>query len=206
MKKIMMVAFMALVLMGCNSASKNILTLEEAQEIALKEVSGKVLKAHEDRDDGVSYYDFTIVTDNEKYEVEVDANSGKVIKMEKDDDYVGSNTNNQTNVDDDKDDHKSTNQNNNSSTTNNNNANTTTNPTTNTNNTNNTTKTTITAEQAQQKAMDRVGGGYLVKCELDHDDGVLKYEIEIKNGNKEYDVDVDAYTGEIIKFDEEYDD
>lgn len=182
MKKLMIIALMAMVMMGCSSASKNILTLEEAQEIALKEVSGKVLKAHEDSDDGVSYYDFTIVTDNEKYEVEVDANSGKIIKMEKDDDYVGNHTNDDTN---------SANQNN----------------TSNTNgNTNTNTQATITAEQAQQKAMDRVGGGYLVKCELDHDDGVLKYEIEIKNGNKEYDVDVDANTGEIIKFDEEYDD
>lgn len=182
MKKLMIIALMAMVMMGCSSASKNILTLEEAQEIALKEVSGKVLKAHEDSDDGVSYYDFTIVTDNEKYEVEVDANSGKIIKMEKDDDYVGNHTNDDTN---------STNQNN----------------TSNTNgNTNTNTQATITAEQAQQKAMDRVGGGYLVKCELDHDDGVLKYEIEIKNGNKEYDVDVDANKGEIIKFDEEYDD
>lgn len=182
MKKLMIIALMAMVMMGCSSASKNILTLEEAQEIALKEVSGKVLKAHEDSDDGVSYYDFTIVTDNEKYEVEVDANSGKIIKMEKDDDYVGNHTNDDTN---------STNQNNTSNTK---------------GNTNTNTQATITAEQAQQKAMDRVGGGYLVKCELDHDDGVLKYEIEIKNGNKEYDVDVDANTGEIIKFDEEYDD
>lgn len=182
MKKIMIIALMAMVMMGCSSASKNILTLEEAQEIALKEVSGKVLKAHEDSDDGVSYYDFTIVTDNEKYEVEVDANSGKIIKMEKDDDYVGNHTNDDTN---------SANQTNNSNTN---------------GNTNTNTQATITAEQAQQKAMDRVGGGYLVKCELDQDDGVLKYEIEIKNGNKEYDVDVDANTGEIIKFDEEYDD
>lgn len=188
MKKIMIIALMAMVMMGCSNASKNILTLEEAQEIALKEVSGKVLKAHEDSDDGVSYYDFTIVTDNEKYEVEVDANSGKIIKMEKDDDYVGSGTSNNTSTNDDT---NSTTQNNNSNTT---------------GNTNTNTQTTITAEQAQQKAMDRVGGGYLVKCELDHDDGVLKYEIEIKNGNKEYDVDVDANTGEIIKFDEEYDD
>lgn len=188
MKKIMMIALMALVLVGCSNASKNALTLEEAQEIALKEVSGKVLKAKEDNDDGVNYYDFTIVTDSEKYEVEVDANSGKIIKMEKDDDYVGNGTNNNTNTNDDT---NTANQNNNSNTS---------------DNTNNNTQAAITAEVAQQTAMDRVGGGYLVKCELEHDDGVLKYEIEIKNGNKEYDVDVDANTGEIIKFKEEYDD
>lgn len=186
MKKIMIIALMAMVMMGCSNASKNILTLEEAQEIALKEVSGKVLKAHEDSDDGVSYYDFTIVTDSEKYEVEVDANSGKIIKMEKDDDYVGNDTSNNTNGN-----VNSNNENNNSNTN---------------GNTNTNTQATITAEQAQQKAMERVGGGYLVKCELDHDDGVLKYEIEIKNGNKEYDVDIDANTGEVLKFKEEYDD
>lgn len=181
MKKIMIIALIALVMMGCSNSSKNALTLEEAQEIALKEVSGKVIKAHEDSDDGVNYYDFTIVTDSEKYEVEVDANSGKIMKMEKDDDYVGTNTNpsNET-------DHHTT-------------------GTTNNNNTSNN-EATITAEEAQQKAMDRVGGGYLVKCELDYENGTLQYEIEIKNGNKEYDVDIDANTGEIIKFKEEYDD
>ncbi|MFQ8706127.1 MAG: PepSY domain-containing protein [Thomasclavelia sp.] len=92
MKKIMLLVLFIIILAGCGQ-KVNALTLEEAQEIALKEVAGKVLKAKEDRDDGVSYYDFTIITDTEKYEVEIDANSGKVLKTEKDDDYIGTNSN-----------------------------------------------------------------------------------------------------------------
>lgn len=183
MKKLMMVALMALLLMGCTSASKNVISLEEAQEIALKEIEGKVLKAKEDEDDGVSYYDFTIITDSEKYEVEVDANSGAVLKVEKDDDYVGTTTN--TTPTDNQ---------------------TTPNTNENQSNTNNNPQATITAEKAQEIAMNRVGGGYLVKCELDHDDGVLKYEIEIINANKEYDLEINANTGDIIKFEEDYED
>lgn len=88
----MLLVLFTIVLVGCGQ-KVNALTLEEAQEIALKEIAGKVLKAKEDKDDGVSYYDFTIITDTEKYEVEIDANSGKVLKTEKDDDYVGKNSN-----------------------------------------------------------------------------------------------------------------
>ena len=54
-------------------------------------------------------------------------------------------------------------------------------------------------------AFDRVGGGYLIKTELDYDDddGIKKYEIEIKNGNKEYELEINADTGEIIKYEED---
>ena len=52
--------------------------------------------------------------------------------------------------------------------------------------------------------MEKVGNnGYLVKCELDIDDGIQKYEIEIKNGNIEYEIDIDAISGEIIKYEED---
>ena len=32
-----------------------------------------------------------------------------------------------------------------------------------------------------------------------------KYEIEIKNGNKEYEIEINADTGEIIKYEEDND-
>ena len=151
MKKIILFVLITIALVGCTE-KVSALTLEEAQEIALKEVEGKILKAKEDKDDGVTYYDFTIITDTEKYEIEVDANSGKVLKREKDDDY-----------------------------------------------------TAVSLEEAQKIAFDRVGGGYLIKTELDYDDddGIKKYEIEIKNGNKEYELEINADTGEIIKYEED---
>lgn len=42
-----------------------------------------------------------------------------------------------------------------------------------------------------------------IKTELDHDDNKTKYEIEFIYNNKEYDYDIDAYTGEIISFDKD---
>lgn len=76
--------------------------------------------------------------------------------------------------------------------------------TTETNNQNNTQATIITSEEAQKIAMDRVGNnGYLLKCELDTDDGIQKYEIEIKNGRIEYEIDINASSGEIIKYEED---
>lgn len=191
MKKLSLLMLLAIVLAGCGNNNKvNALTLEEAQEIAVAEVEGKkVLKAKQDYDDGVTYYDFTVVTDNEKYEIEVDANDGTILKKERDKDYV-SNTNEGTVTPID-------------------NGNTATNTNDNTNNTTSnqtTTNNIISNEEAQNIALNKTGGGYLVKCELDHDDNMMVYEIEVKNGNYEYDIDVNASNGDILKYEQDYDD
>lgn len=171
MKKIFALMLVSVMLFGCSNNKVEAISLEEAEDIALKEVDGEVLKAKKDKDDGITYYDFTIVTDSEKYEVEVNAENGKVLKVEKDDDYVpaNSNTTDQTNQ----------------------------------NNTQNNTQ--ITAEKAQEIAMNRVGTGTLVKCELDFDDDTqkYKYEIEIKDGRVEYDLEIDAVSGEIIQYEQD---
>ena len=177
MKKVFALMLLSVMLFGCSNSSKvEAISLEEAEDIALKEVNGEILKAEKDKDDGITYYDFTIVTDTEKYEVEVNAENGKVLKVEKDDDYVPakSNTTDQTNQ-------------------------------TNQNNTQNTTQ--ITAEKAQEIAMNRVGTGTLVKCELDYDDDTqkYKYEIEIRDGRVEYDLEIDATSGDIIKYEQDHD-
>lgn len=170
MKKIFALMLVSVMLFGCSSNKAEAISLDEAEDIALKEVNGEILKAGKDKDDGITYYDFTIVTDSEKYEVEVNAENGKVLKVEKDDDYVpaNSNTTDQTNQ---------TNQN----------------------------TTQITAEKAQEIAMNRVGTGTLVKCELDFDDDTqkYKYEIEIKDGRVEYDLEIDAVSGEIIQYEQD---
>ena len=191
MKKLSLLMLLAIVLAGCGNNNKvNALTLEEAQEIAVAEVEGKkVLKAKQDYDDGVTYYDFTVVTDNEKYEIEVDANDGTILKKERDKDYV-SNTNEGTVTPID-------------------NGNTVTNTNDNTNNTTSnqtTTNNIISNEEAQNIALNKTGGGYLVKCELDHDDNMMVYEIEVKNGNYEYEIDINASNGDILKYEQDYDD
>lgn len=169
MKKLIFILFITIILTGCTNNSVEAISLDEAQKIALEAVEGKVTKAKKEHDDGIDYYDFEIISDNQKYEIEVDAKSGKIIKNEKDDDYVPNPNESSQNNDDLQ-------------------------------------TTTITSEEAQQIAMERVGNnGYLTKCELDFDNGKQKYEIEIKNGNIEYEIDIDATTGEIIKYEEDYD-
>ena len=162
----MTILFITIILTGCTNSSVEAISLDEAQEIALKAIDGKVTKAKKERDDGIDYYDFEIISDNQKYEIEVDANTGKIIKNEKDTDYVPSSNEAPQN--------------------------------------NNSQATTISIDEAQRIAMEKVGNnGYLVKCELDIDDGIQKYEIEIKNGNIEYEIDIDAISGEIIKYEED---
>ena len=64
----------------------------------------------------------------------------------------------------------------------------------------------ISSDEAKKIALKKSGGGKVVKCELDYDDGMQVYEIEIINGNTEYEIDIDASNGTIIQFDSEIDD
>lgn len=164
MKKLISLSVFLVLLMACQPALEKNYTLKEAEAIALKEVSGEVVSSHEEKDDGKTYYEFVIENDHERYEIEVDAHEGKIIKKEKDDDYVAPNQN-ETGVDG-----------------------------------------IITAEKAQEIAMGKVNKGNVVKCELDNDNGNRKYEIEIREGRYEYDLEIDAVSGEILSYNEDYED
>ncbi|WEG17591.1 PepSY domain-containing protein [Alkalihalophilus pseudofirmus] len=59
----------------------------------------------------------------------------------------------------------------------------------------------ITKEQAVETALNHVGGGTIDEVELDREDGILVYEIEIEQDGQEVDVDVDAATGEVVSVD-----
>ncbi|MFD1851767.1 PepSY domain-containing protein [Oceanobacillus bengalensis] len=48
--------------------------------------------------------------------------------------------------------------------------------------------------------------GYVEEIELDHDDGTLVYEIKIENNNGDAEIELDAYTGEVIVVDIDMDD
>ena len=66
---------------------------------------------------------------------------------------------------------------------------------------NSTISETQAIEIAQAKAK-----GTVTDLELDEDDNRLIYEIEIRNGKMEYDFEIDAKTGDIIKYEEDLDD
>lgn len=63
----------------------------------------------------------------------------------------------------------------------------------------------ITQIAAIQIAMKQVRG-IVTKVKLDEEDGRVVYEIEIKDGKYEYDFDIDAISGKVLKFEKELDD
>ena len=50
------------------------------------------------------------------------------------------------------------------------------------------------------------GDTYQMKVELDRDDGVYLYEVEFKAGGMEYEYEIDAYSGAVLKAERDYDD
>lgn len=63
----------------------------------------------------------------------------------------------------------------------------------------------ISRDEAVAIAM-KQASGTVTDVELDDDDGRKVYEIEIHDGTFEYDFDIDAFTGKVLKFDKDRDD
>lgn len=65
----------------------------------------------------------------------------------------------------------------------------------------------ITAEAAQQAAFAHAGvavsNAKVVRVKLDWDNGRAEYEVEFYVGNTEYDYEIDAVSGQVLKFDSE---
>ncbi len=64
----------------------------------------------------------------------------------------------------------------------------------------------LTEAQASNIALRQVTGGKVTEIELDHDNGRYVYEVELRTANGEADVDVDANTGKVLSFDQDFDD
>ncbi|MCM3610637.1 PepSY domain-containing protein [Planococcus sp. MERTA32b] len=64
----------------------------------------------------------------------------------------------------------------------------------------------ISAEQAAEIALKESGGGAVVELELDRDDGIRHYDVEIVDGNKEFELEINAADGKILKFEQDNDD
>lgn len=68
----------------------------------------------------------------------------------------------------------------------------------------------ISEEKAKSIALNHAGlkesEVKFLHVELDYDDGVLRYEVDFRQGNYEYDYDIDANTGKILSYDKDIDD
>lgn len=205
----------------------------KAKEIALGLVDGEIVKFElddfDDDGDDDPEYEIKIIANGFKYEIELDAYTGKLVGFDKDDiddddmyddddddldDYYDDD------YDDDDDRVTSTPKETIAPKVDDNNDRVASTPKATTAATvapteapkvdiDNTKKTSkpasrITKEQAQSIALERTGGGRIVDFELDDD----KYEIEIIGpDNREYEIDIHAYTGKIVDFDvDDYDD
>lgn len=146
-----------------NASNNGEITEEKAKQIALehagvKESDVTAIQIKQDYDDGSKQYEIEFYTADKKYEYDIKADDGTVLKV----DYEtirGQNTNG----------------------------------------------TKITEEEAKKIALAKVKGATEkdIFIKMDSDDGMVLYEGEIRHNNKEYEFEIDAYTGDIVKWEED---
>lgn len=61
----------------------------------------------------------------------------------------------------------------------------------------------ISEEQAKKAALQAAGGGTVVKVKFTADDGIKIYEVDVVNGDYEYEIEIQATTGRVLKIDKE---
>ena len=161
------------------SSSKNFqqteITKEQARKIALEKVKGTIVEEEFEKENGRMVYGFEIrEADGNVMEVKIDAETGKIIFVGKDD------GDSDENGDDDDDDDESP-------------------EVRNARIAELTKEAGITMEQAKTFALSRVPGT-ITEEDLERENGVLHYSFDIRDANgKVFDVEVDAKNGQILK-------
>lgn len=64
----------------------------------------------------------------------------------------------------------------------------------------------IGLSKAQSIALKKVPGATVIKAEFDKDDGIPVYEIELRKGIYEYEIKIDAKSGNILEYEKDIDD
>lgn len=188
MKKILIALLISVTLFGC-STSKAI-TMEEAIKVAKADVDGEVVRSSETKTNGTVSYEIELLKDDEVHNFVI-SSEGKVTN------YVRSekqSTNDQTTQ---------------PAATATPTAETVATATPTATPSTTTTQTTddkklIGQDEARKIALNNIGGGTVTECDLDYDDGVTHYEVEIAYNFKEYNVKINAYTGEILTSGRDY--
>ena len=179
---------------GATSQESNseglLITLEEAKKIALNHAglsSGEAsfIKAEMDYDDGIKKYDIEFYYQNKEYDYEINSSNGEIIEYDYDVESYSVQNNQSSN-------NTGINQQENNATT---------------SQQSNSEVTLITLEEAKQIALDHAGlssgQASFIKAEMDHDDGIKKYEIEFYFNNIEYNYEIDANTGNILEYEQD---
>ena len=165
---------------GCGNQkiTNNIITLEEAKEIALRnanlnESEVNFINSRLETDNGIKKYDIEFYHENKEYDYEINALDGSIIEYDFDvENYNLSQEQSGTG-------------------TSNSNVNT----------------ASISEEKAKEIALNHANltnnQVTFGKSELDFDDGVQKYDIEFYYNNKEYSYEIDANSGNILSYEQD---
>jgi len=149
---------------------KGLLSVAEAEAIAVKSVGGKVTGIELDRERLGNIYEVEVRSDGVEYDLDIDAKTGKVLRTDIDDydndDFDDDNYDDKVIGSDDK---------------------------------------FITEKAAIEIAM-KQAKGTVTEIDMDEDDNRVIYEIEIRDGKYDYDFDIDAISGEVLKFEKDRDD
>lgn len=165
------------------STPEEMLSFEEISAKALELANGRITDIELDKDDRRAHYEVDVDFEGYEYDFEFDAYTGEVLehKREKDrNDDVKQSSTAVSPASTKTADSKSVNQ----AVSN---------------------KDLIGSDKAIEAAL-AVVSGTVEGFELETDDGFAYYEIEIKDGRSEHDVDVNAKDGSILKVDSDFDD
>lgn len=191
---------------------KENITEQEAKNIAFEHANVSenditLLSSNKDTED--RKYEIKFYDDDYEYEVDVNYNNGEIDTFEKDirDDAVVNNNN--TSNDDTANSNNSSVLNTNNATNNDFNVTNAIGNSSNTTNTTNNSSEYIGEEKAREIAVEYAGiGNYndirFNKVELDVDRNVTVYELEFYYNNTEYDFEINAQTGEVLKYEKGY--
>lgn len=179
------------------------LTTDKIREMVLSQYPGEITEIELDKELNKVVYEVEVISNGKEYDLTLDGNSGEVLKLKEKTVYTKENQSDDRKNDSTKEKEtpnvsvkeKSTNDEKNQ-----------TEQKQNENKQNNQQENTVINEEKAIEIAKSEFPGTLVSMELDRDDGRLIYEIEIVNGNEEAEIEIDAYTGEILVLDIDIDD
>ena len=135
--------------------AKTILGYDEVKQIALQEVNGVIEEIELEREANTALYEVDIEKDHIDYDLHIDAYSGEIYSVDRDDDG------------DDDDIFQII-------------------------------RTSFLKTDAIAIA-EKAANGKVVEIELDEDDGLLKYDVELRTDRGEAEVEIDASTGNVLE-------
>ncbi len=175
-------------------------SIKDIRQVINKQYPGEVSEPQLNEKE--SFYESVVENEGNKYSIKVDANTGEVLELKLTEQNTGANAEEDRNAESSNgtDNDNTNNQDGQEKVSEKDNGNE------DSKNTKQTEKNvTISLSEAKEIALERFPGN-IEEAELDEDDGRYLYEINIVNGDKEAEIEIDAFTGEILYQNIEVDD